>query len=253
MQIFKKTLAASLFAAAFTMAAPQVFAASVNLTQSGGLGVAPEMVLRTPDGTKEVMWVGGYKEVVNAVSGTSLFTVGQDIITWCIDVALHKAGTGNYEVNEVTGATTPSWVSAMEQLFTRFGSSVGDAVSSAAMQLAVWEVVGGDTTLNLDHGNFQASPVATPSGDTDIDNNAAASQDAYDMAQGWLNTLNNSAPVWSDYRIVTLSYGGDGDKQSLLTVIPTPLPGAALMFLSALGLGGLARRKSKADPEALAA
>ena len=50
MKLLKKTLAASLFAAAFTMAAPQVFAASVNLTNNGGaFGGETEMyVARTP-------------------------------------------------------------------------------------------------------------------------------------------------------------------------------------------------------------
>ena len=247
MKLLKKTLAASLFAAAFTMSAPQAFAASVNLTETGQAfnGTAPEMVLRTPGGTQTEMWVGGYSEVVNSVTGTSLFTAGQNILTWCIDVALGKGVTGDYIVNEVTGAGTPSWVSGLEQLFTRFGSQVADVVTSAAMQLAIWEVVGGDPTLDLNNGNFQASPVTGAY--------AASSTAAYNKAQDWLNTLNTSAPVWNDYRVVTLGYAGDPKMQDLVTFIPTPLPGAALMFLSALGLGGLARRKFKADPDALAA
>ncbi len=238
-----KTLAATLSVAAFTFAAPQAFAGSVNLTNQGGLGVAPEMVVRTPGDAAQLMYVGGYKEHVNTVTGTTLFSAGQSLIVWCLDVALHKAGTANYTVEEVTGQPSPSWISGLEQLYTRFSSMVTDAVSSAAMQLAVWEVVGGDSTLSLASGDFQASPTGP-----------GKSQDAFDLAQSWLNTLNTSPAVWNAFRVVTLSYAdGEPLKQDLVTFIPTPLPGAALMFLSALGLGGLARRKLSGGAEPTAA
>lgn len=174
---------------------------------------------------------GGFDIDVLSSTGTPSIKAGSPIVGWCIELSQYlNYGAVTYTSTDLASAGK-SWAPKLQQLVNEHYQEVlsgANSLLSAAMQLAIWEIVTETRSSSsaLDSGNFRAR-------------NPRGNGDAYDLAQGWLSNL-GKAPVTGNFKIVVLS---NQNYQDLVTVLATPLPGAALMFGSAMGLGGLLRRR----------
>ncbi|MFZ5486472.1 MAG: hypothetical protein ACOY5G_05655 [Pseudomonadota bacterium] len=223
-------------------------AGTVNLTFNGAAYGYENfnLVNGTPSVNDSNQAAGGFTMQVNAnpAPADPQFKAGSSILAWCIELTQSIGAGSSYNYTTTDLTSVPSWAGRLQELIAQNYQTVlsaANSITSAAMQLAIWEVVyePASSALNLSSGNFSASAPLF-NGD---------STSARNMAQGWLNNLSSSADT-GKYKIVMLT---NGSAQDLVTVLPTPIPAAALLFGSALGLGGLLQRRRRATPTVAAA
>jgi len=156
-------------------------------------------------------------------------------VAYCIDLSQTFSFNNSFAVTPTSvlsmfGSTVTS---ALDRLYTqRYATANATNVSSAAFQLAVWEIITETSSgaYSLASGLFRAT------------GNSTADTDALNMATFWLNNL-ASGPS-GGYSLTALVSSSHQDQ---LMAAPIPEPETYAMLLAGLGLMGfvVSRRRRK--------
>lgn len=172
-------------------------------------------------------------------------------VAFCVDLlqAYKPFGQSAY----YTEGTFSSTVAGnLTSLANKYYSSVSDAVSSAAFQVAVWEIIYEQqgNALNLEKNKFQAEATEEWQGwfifgkwVTDPESKAAI-----DLAQTWLAGVNDdSVLATGDYSLTYLKNKSYQDLVVFTAVAAVPEPATYGMLLLGMGVMALVARRRRAN------
>lgn len=154
-------------------------------------------------------------------------TTGElNLVAWCIDL-FQSFGVG--QTNYLTGTQLVSdeRLGLLDRLFTQYLPSVESALTGAAMQIAVWEIV--TETARDPFGAFDF--------DVHADNFRVVVDAPTNLANDWLNAISRDTTAGG---FVFEFFKSDSDQDLLIAKTnpnppAVPLPAAAWMLLSAVG------------------
>jgi hypothetical protein len=155
----------------------------------------------------------------------------EQFVAFCLEPNVYLTPFSNpYTVNSVGGAgytATP-----ISELWGRYRGNVVSDTTAAAFQVALWELAYGSSDRNLSSGDFSLTTSGT----------------VFDIAQGWLSSLDGTGPLANDL-VVLVNNASLADRQDLLTSTPVSVPEPGTLTLLGAGLAGLlaTRRRRTAD------
>ncbi|WP_334108301.1 PEP-CTERM sorting domain-containing protein [Methylobacillus sp.] len=185
-----------------------------------------------------------------AYQGT--FANGDSFAAFCIEISQNLAPWGS-TVSYTDGSSVyAKFTDSLTSLANKYYSFVDDAVSSAAFQIAIWEIVTEDKKgLNLDKGTFRADNTTMQVkngwlGWKTVDNPDSLA--AVTLAQTWLAGLGDDSIA--DTGNYSLEYLKNKKYQDLVIFTPiaaVPEPSTYGMLLLGMGLVGLFARRRTAQ------
>jgi hypothetical protein len=201
---------------------------SISIALANGQGVT---VATTPTGITNTPWAGSLALHVN----TGAYS-GLDVLAYCVDIYHWAAWSEDVTITttDVLGTGVPVNVDAnagQKAAYLYKTNQLGqtlDAAHSAALQVAIWEVLYDTASPNLNRGDFVLKYGV---------NDAVAS-----YAKGYLSDLSaNYAPTTG---ILFLAAQTGTIQQSFIAMTAVPEPTSLLLFGSGLlSLGVMAKRR----------
>ena len=210
----RRLLSATLVSACFALCSSHASADTVNMSNWTN-GYADVSVHNSTDSHSYSGAAGGFSGLLN----------GNPFQTYCVD--LYQTFNWNTNYTDYNAVALPATVAQdLGRLFTSHLADVNSGDTSAAFQVAAWEIMyeTGGSGYNLSAGNFTEDGNATVHG----------------IAQGYLDTLGST----SAYTVQKLE---SPTSQDFILTSAVPEPSSYAMLGAGLGLlGFMARRKKQA-------